>query len=265
MNGLHLAAVAGTATFLTVWLSGTSSMAGAAQKTVGNISVPPGVSMRSYSYAEPNYLKGNCSVRITAVPESRMPVIQYVWIENMPEGLQSAVERLKAAPTVLFDDVSEADAKRMVENLKRLGCGAEFTTTSGPRATDVLADGAASASQTNAPPPFSGDPIAALVRQLNATHGLWINGPSPIIRLPADAKPDAVLAQAVKMIGFDQGHIKTFTIQEIRQVQLNTGNTETYSAALLQTDLGPKILLFKPENNNNWWTRFYDVPKDVHR
>jgi len=102
------------------------------------------------------------------------------------------------------------------------------------------------------------DPIDTLVQRLNATGGMWSNGEYPDISLPSDVKPDAVLAQAVKVTGFDRGHIKTYQIQEIRQVPLDT---ETYSAALVQSDLGMKIFLFKPERNNRWWTRFYDVPK----
>ena len=106
------------------------------------------------------------------------------------------------------------------------------------------------------------DPIDELVARLNASNGLWINGLYPTINLPPDAKPEEVLAQAIKMTGFDRGHIKTFVIQETRQVQINTGRMEPYSVVLLQSDLGKKIFLFKPENNNRWWTRFYDVPSD---
>ena len=113
-----------------------------------------------------------------------------------------------------------------------------------------------------ATPPVGPDPIEQLAARLNASNGLWINGRYPIIELPPDAKPGEVLAQAVKMIGFDRGHIKTYAIQEVRSVQLNTGRMETYSVALIQSDLGTKILIFKPEKNNHWWTRFYDVPND---
>jgi hypothetical protein len=104
------------------------------------------------------------------------------------------------------------------------------------------------------------DPIGTIVRKLNASNGLWINGLYPDIDLPRDAKPEAVLGQAVKMTGFDQGHIKTYEILETRHIQLNTGRMESYSAAVIQSDLGRKIFLFKPEKNNRWWTRFYDVP-----
>jgi hypothetical protein len=104
------------------------------------------------------------------------------------------------------------------------------------------------------------DPINVLAQKLNASHGSWINGLSPDISLPPEATPEEVLAQALKMTGFDQGHIKTCQIREVRQVQLNrTGRMESYSAALVESDLGTKILLFKHMGKKWWWTRFYDV------
>ena len=106
------------------------------------------------------------------------------------------------------------------------------------------------------------DPIDALVARLNATQGLWINGIFPIIELPADATADEVLAAAVKMTGFDQGHIKSFKIQSVRQVELMAAGKQTFSVALVDSDLGQKIFMFKPEKNNRWWTRFYDVEEE---
>jgi hypothetical protein len=104
------------------------------------------------------------------------------------------------------------------------------------------------------------DPIDKLVGTLNASNGLWINGVFPIITLPVDATPEDVLAQAVKMVGFDQGHIKTYRILKIREVDLkNVPMGAAYSAALVQTDLGMKICLFKQLPNSRWWTRWYDV------
>jgi hypothetical protein len=106
------------------------------------------------------------------------------------------------------------------------------------------------------------DPISALIQKLNASNGLWVNGTYPYISLPPDAKPEEVISQAVKMTGFGQGHIKTYQIREVHQIQLNSGLMETFSAALVESDLGTKILLFKHEGRNRWWTRFYDVPKE---
>ena len=106
------------------------------------------------------------------------------------------------------------------------------------------------------------DPIDSLVQRLNATHGMWINGLYPDINLPANAQPEEVLAAAVKMTGFDQGHIKSFKIESLRQVELMAAGQQTFSVALVDTDFGKKIFMFRPERNNGWWTRFYDVEEE---
>lgn len=109
--------------------------------------------------------------------------------------------------------------------------------------------------------PTVSDSINMLVQKLNSDiHGMWVNGEYPIIRLPADAKPEEVITQAVKMTGFDRGHIKTYRIREMRRVvKLNAHNMENCSAVLVNSDLGTKILLFRYEGKTGWWTRFYDV------
>ena len=110
--------------------------------------------------------------------------------------------------------------------------------------------------------PTTSDPIDRLVMQYNASYGLWINGTYPIIDLPPDAKPKEVLDQAVQKWGFDQGHITSYKIQEIRELtKLKVGENEApYMAALIESDLGKKIFLFRPERNNRWWVRFCDLP-----
>lgn len=95
---------------------------------VGNVHVPPGVKMRSYSTNEPNYEIGDCIVTITALPESKGKVIRYVWVENFQKGLKPTVEKLEVIPAVVFDDVAESDAKRIVSNLIHLGCSAKYET-----------------------------------------------------------------------------------------------------------------------------------------
>ena len=66
------------------------------------------------------------------------------------------------------------------------------------------------------------------------------------------------------MWGFDSGHIKTFKIVEVRKIPLDA--MPGCSAALIESDLGSKILLFKYEPRDKtsfWWTRFYDAPKEA--
>jgi hypothetical protein len=113
----------------------------------------------------------------------------------------------------------------------------------------------------------SSDPIDQLVAQYNSSHGLWINGTYPIIELPPDAKPKEVLDQAVRKWGFDQGYIKSYKIQEVRKLtKLYVGEREPlYTAALIESDLGPKIFLFRPEMNNRWWVRFCSLPEEKNK
>jgi hypothetical protein len=111
-----------------------------------------------------------------------------------------------------------------------------------------------------APASGSPDPINSLVTRLNADP-LWCNGIFPTITLPADAQPEAVLAEAAKRVGFDHGYMKTFHILQVRSVELTASGEGKMKAALIDSDLGTKILLFGHGGEAaGWWTRFYDVP-----
>lgn len=114
-------------TVYTFFLNVNGTRAESVSNSVGNISVPSGVVMRSFSTSQPNYLKGDCIVRITTMPKSAFNVIRYVWIEDLQKGLKPTVDKLQAVPAVVFDDVDRDDAKRIVANLKSLGCMAEYT------------------------------------------------------------------------------------------------------------------------------------------
>ena len=107
------------------------------------------------------------------------------------------------------------------------------------------------------------DPISALTKQLNTDDGeMWINGEYPVIHLPAYASTTDVLNEAVKMTGFDAGHIKNYKILTTRVVSLDDGNAHEHLAILIDSDLGRKIVLTRYESPiTGWWTRFYDVKK----
>jgi len=116
------------------------------------------------------------------------------------------------------------------------------------------------------------DPIDTLVARLNASMGLWVNGIWQGVGLPADATPQEVLSAGVKVWIFNQGSIKTYRIQEVRKLtELPVGeNQPPYMAALIESDLGTRICLFRPDMHNGWSVRFYDVPEEtqnqqVHR
>jgi hypothetical protein len=105
------------------------------------------------------------------------------------------------------------------------------------------------------------DPVDALARKLNSDP-MWPNGEAPTLSLSSNAAPKEVVASAVKLWGFDRGHIKTYHILEVRKVQLTA--MPDCSAALIESDLGTKILLFRHERDDKmsfWWTRFYDAPE----
>ena len=107
------------------------------------------------------------------------------------------------------------------------------------------------------------DSITALAKRLNNDiGGEWINGEYPCINLPEQANTTDVLDEAVKIVGFDEGHIKKYEIVTTRRVNLNDGNNHEYLAVLINSDLGRKIVLMRYESPAiGWWSRFYNVQK----
>lgn len=102
------------------------------------------------------------------------------------------------------------------------------------------------------------DQIDDLVARLSNDH-MWRNGAFPIINLSETASNVEVIAQCVKMTGFDQGHIKTYKIIEVRKVKIPGPIPDDYFAALIDSDFGKKIILFRYEGpKSGWWTRVYD-------
>ncbi|MCK5607448.1 hypothetical protein KAR91_36525 [Candidatus Pacearchaeota archaeon] len=104
----------------------------------------------------------------------------------------------------------------------------------------------------------SADPIDTLVTKLSNDH-VWQNGAFPIIDLPETAPNADVVAQCFKMTGFDQRHIKTYRIIQTRKVKIRGSLPDDYFAALIDSDLGKKIVLFQYKGTAvGWWTRVYD-------
>jgi hypothetical protein len=85
---------------------------------------------------------------------------------------------------------------------------------------------------------------------------LWQNGAFPVIDLPETAPNADIIEQCLKMTGFDQGHIKTYKIIEIKKVNIRGSLPNDYFAAIIDSDLGEKIVLF--QYRSGWWTRVYD-------
>ena len=110
---------------------------------------------------------------------------------------------------------------------------------------------------------LAGDPIDVLTTKLNSDP-MWPNGEAPRISLPSNAAPKEVVASAAKMWGFDSGHIKTYQVLGVRKMRLD--GMPDCSAALIESDLGRKILLFRYEQHGKrsfWWTRFFAVPLEA--
>ncbi len=109
-------------------------------------------------------------------------------------------------------------------------------------------------------PGVAADPIAELVARLSATHGLWHNGMFLPVQLPADASNERVLSRLFELSAFDAGRVSSHHLLEARQIEIPGEVQGRYTALLVQTNLGRKIVILKfigPEVG--WWSRIYDV------
>ena len=99
------------------------------------------------------------------------------------------------------------------------------------------------------------DPIDQLVSRLSTppqSH-LWQNGLFPIIKLPATASTDEVLAKVLER------QVASHKILKIRQVHIPGSLPDLYTAVFVQTSAGEKIVLLKYEGEAvGWWSRIYD-------
>ena len=104
------------------------------------------------------------------------------------------------------------------------------------------------------------DSIETLVARLSSSHGLWVNGLYPTLDLPATASTEQVVARVFQMTGFDKGHVSSHRILETRLVRIGDSFPDaTYTAVLVETDLGRKIVLLQHSSpSGGWWSRVYD-------
>ncbi|MFA5393731.1 MAG: hypothetical protein WC081_05575 [Candidatus Ratteibacteria bacterium] len=102
------------------------------------------------------------------------------------------------------------------------------------------------------------DPIDRLTANYSASHGLWENGAFPILDLPETTLPEQVIKRIFEMTGFDKGYVTNYRILKIRQVHIQGSLPDLYTAALVQTNFGEKIVLFKYEGSG-WWSRVCDA------
>lgn len=95
---------------------------------------------------------------------------------------------------------------------------------------------------------FSQDPISALVRKLGASHGLWLNGLSPNLGLGPEASPSQVVDKILSPV----------QVLEQRGVLIPDSGERPYTALLVETSQGRKVVLMQYQENIGWWTRVFD-------
>ena len=103
------------------------------------------------------------------------------------------------------------------------------------------------------------DPINRLVANLSASQGQWQKGDSPQLDLPEDATPEQVIKKVFLMTSFDQGHVKNCIILKMQRVHIENSLAEFFTAALVQTDFGEKIVVFQYLPVVGWWSRVFEV------
>ena len=102
------------------------------------------------------------------------------------------------------------------------------------------------------------DPIDGVIKSLD-THDIWKNGIFPTLSLPGSASSEEVIEKCLKKIGFDKGHIQKYKIIKTKKVTI-APDAVSYNAALINSDLGRKVILFRYEGvQTGWWTRVYDA------
>jgi len=116
--------------------------------------------------------------------------------------------------------------------------------------------GASSAPSSTAPtstvPSTADDPIARLVAYLDSTGGLWVNGVMPNILLPAMATPADIVQRALQ--GYDG--LTSHHIVEVRHIDFDSSDIRD-SAALVDTNLGQRIVLFGFDERFGWATKVF--------
>lgn len=104
--------------------------------------------------------------------------------------------------------------------------------------------------------PASDDAIGRLVAYLHTTGGMWVNGLSPNLHLPATATPDEVVARALR--GYDG--LRTSQVVLVRHVDLEGGDVRD-TAALVDTNLGQRIVLMGYDPRLGWDTKVFDTSR----
>jgi hypothetical protein len=101
--------------------------------------------------------------------------------------------------------------------------------------------------------------LEKLVAALNEDGGWWQNGLYVPVILPADAKAEDVLNQALQSLGDDSPLKEKHRVLGVRKVTLNK---KAFHAVLLDSPHGTAIFLCEHGNDGSWWTRFIPFPNE---
>lgn len=102
------------------------------------------------------------------------------------------------------------------------------------------------------------EPIDRLVTHLQSYK--WGNGGFPNLDLPQTASTQEVVSKVLKVTSINQGRVTSYNILKIRHVRIRGGLPNLYTAVLVKTNFGEKIVLFKYQSEAaGWWSRVYDA------
>ena len=101
--------------------------------------------------------------------------------------------------------------------------------------------------------------IERLVSRLSSLP-MWENGTFPTLNLPATASTEQVVTRVFRMTGFDKQPVTNHRIIETCQVQIPSSFMGFYTAVLVDTPSGRKIVLLACQKSGaGWWSRVFDV------
>ena len=101
--------------------------------------------------------------------------------------------------------------------------------------------------------------IDRLVTKLSA-NGLWTNGGVPILRSPASASAEDVVAELFQKYGFAARHLPSYRVLQVKQVRIRSSpDDDSYIAVLVATEAGGKKILLQYDRFG-WWSKIFDAP-----
>jgi hypothetical protein len=109
------------------------------------------------------------------------------------------------------------------------------------------------------------DAIDSFVAALSADGWMWENG-IDATRATQATTPEEVISETLRMAKFEAGLITSYQILKKREVHI----PDTYTAALVDTNLGRMIVLMRYTKGNDsvpghWWRRIYDANPPIKR